>query len=157
VSLSLHADIQDTLVRMVVPMRREFGCALDVQKMRRDATYAETIVAQALTSHVQTLRDCARLVSYHLSAAHASTPAPSHGAESPAVVADMRHDAARAARLLIDLIGPMGEPLAIRIERAADAPALTQLIGEARQRVTSVRGEAAASDYERQASGTSGR
>ncbi len=148
--LDFHADMQNALVRMIVPMRREFGCALDVQQMRRDPTYAESIVAQALTSHTQNLRDCARLVGYHLSAAKAAqAPAASPTGHDPAST-DVHHDAALAARLLIDLIGPMGEPLAIRIERAADAPALAQLIGQARACIAGVRGEAAASGYVRQ-------
>ena len=78
-SLDFHADMQNALVRMVVPMRREFGCALDVQQMRHDPTYAESIVSQALTSQTQNLRDYARLVGYHLGAAMATqraAPAP---------------------------------------------------------------------------------
>ena len=137
---------------MVVPMRREFGCALDVHQMYRDANYAETIVAQALTSQVQSLREHARLVGRHLSAAEASPGSSQRGAEPTAPATDMRHNAARAARLLIDLIGPMGESLAIRIERAPDTPALAQLIGDARVRIADMRGDAAASDYVHQVS-----
>ena len=149
-SLDFHADMQNALVRMVVPMRREFGCALDVQQMRRDPTYAESIVAQALTSHTQNLRDSARLVGYHLRAAKAAQASAAPPADDGKASADLHHDAALAARLLVDLIGPMGEPLAIRIERAADAAALAQLIGQAQACIAGMRGEAAASGYARQ-------
>ena len=123
-SSPFHADMQDALTRMVVPMRREFGFDLDVQQMRRDRAYAEAIVEQALGSQVQSLRDFARLIAYHLG----TTPAPPEPARRspPAAgatgVAPVHHDAALAARLLIDLVGPMGEALAIRIERAPMRP-----------------------------------
>jgi hypothetical protein len=154
-SLDFHADMQNALVRMVVPMRREFGCALDVQQMRRDRAYAESVVAQALTSQVQSLRDCARLVGYHLSAAKPQQVEARAHAERTAAAPDVVHHHAKlAARRLIDLIGPMGEALAIRIERAPDTQALARLIGDARTCIARVRGEAAASDYVRQTTRT---
>jgi hypothetical protein len=146
VSSPFHSDMQNTLVRMVVPMRREFGCALDVQQMRSDRAYADSIVAQALTSQVQSLRDCARLVGAHLSAAQAVPDARRRDAERTTA----QHDAALAARRLIDLVGPMGEALAIRIERAPDTQALEKSIGDARALIARVRGEAAADDYVQQ-------
>jgi hypothetical protein len=151
VSSPFHADMQNALVRMVVPMRREFGCALDVQQMRRDRAYADAIVAQALTSQVQSLRDSARLIGYHLNNAAASQAAQQTDARPAAPAAEsVHHDAALAARRLIDLVGPMGEALAIRIERAPDTQALQKAIGDARACIAGVRGEAAASDYIRQ-------
>jgi hypothetical protein len=145
VSVDFHADMQDALVRMVVPMRRKFGCALDVQQMRHNRAYAESIVAQALTSTAQPLRDCARRVRLHLRNSDAR-PMPSP--PLPPARSDGRRDgAAQAARLLIDCIGPAGEPLAIRIERASDADALHKLIGDAAARIAAVRGDAAANDY----------
>jgi hypothetical protein len=145
VSVDFHADMQDALVRMVVPMRREFGCALDVQQMRHDRAYADGILAQAQTSQVPSLRDCARRVGRLLRSGQAQ-PAPSPPALSTRS-GGWRGDAAQAARLLIDLIGPAGEPLAIRIERASDADALHKLIAEARARIAAVRGDAAANGY----------
>jgi hypothetical protein len=136
-------DLQNTLVRMVVPMRREFGRALDVQQMRSDRAYAESIVAQALTSQVQSLRDHARLVGVHLNAADAATDAQRIDTERTTA----HEDAALAARQLIDLVGPMGEALAIRIERARDTQALEKSIADARSLIARVRGEAAASGY----------
>lgn len=149
-SLSFHSDMQNTLVRMVIPMRREFGCALDVQQMRCDRAYAESIVAQALTSQVQSLRDCARLIGSHLCAAPASPDSQPPDSEQRATT---HRDAALAARRLIDLVGPMGEALAIRIERAPDARALEKVIADARSLIARVRGEAAAGDYVQQTAG----
>lgn len=151
-SSPFHADMQNVLVRMVVPMRREFGCALDVQQMRRDRAYAESIVTQALTSRVESLRDCARLIGHHLSAAQTAPKAqrPAAGRSVTSQADAVQHDAALAARRLIDLVGPMAEALAIRIERAPDAQALEKLIGDARACIAGVRGEAAASDYAQQ-------
>jgi hypothetical protein len=148
VGTPFHTDMQNTLVRMVIPMRREFGCALDVQQMRSDRAYAEGIVEQALTSQVQSLRDHARLVRAHLSAAAQVSHEPNGDQRTTA-----HRDAASAARRLIDLVGPMGEALAIRIERARDAQALEKSIGDACSLVARVRGEAAASDYLQQTAG----
>jgi hypothetical protein len=70
-----YAAVQDALVRMVVPMRREFGVTVDVPRMRRDMIYAQFIVSQALTSGAKPLRDSACLVDRCLRAAAArSTP-----------------------------------------------------------------------------------
>jgi hypothetical protein len=54
------------VIRMVVPMKREFGESLDVQQFMRDATYSKRILAQAHTSQDQRLRDYADYVSRHL-------------------------------------------------------------------------------------------
>ncbi len=140
-SSAFHTDMQNALVRMVVPMRREFGRALDVQQMRQDPRYAEAIVAQALTSPTQSLRDNARVVGYCLAQDAASAKsAPARSGNPPL-------DAALAARLLIDLIGPSGEALAIRIERAPDAQALAPLLDQAHARIAGMRGESAAAAY----------
>jgi hypothetical protein len=54
------------VIRMVVPMKREFGESLDVQQFMRDASYSKRILAQARTSQDQRLRDYAEYVSRHL-------------------------------------------------------------------------------------------
>jgi hypothetical protein len=51
-------DLMNYLVRMVVPMRREFGRQLDVRHFLHDHAYAREVIEQALTS-----RD-ARLLQY---------------------------------------------------------------------------------------------
>jgi hypothetical protein len=146
VSSPFHPNMQNALVRMVVPMRREFGCALDVHQMRHDRAYAKSIIAQALTSRVQSLRDHARLVGAHLGDAEASLAAQQPDTER----ATPLPDPTLAARRLIDLVGPMGEPLAIRIERAPNAQDLEKLIGDARALIVGVRGEQAAAAFMQQ-------
>lgn len=61
-SPSDYAAVQNAFTRMVVPMRREFGVALDVPRLRSDLDYAQFIVAEALMSREPSLRDCARLL-----------------------------------------------------------------------------------------------
>ncbi|MDH4287898.1 MAG: hypothetical protein OEW27_00100 [Aquincola sp.] len=75
-----YAAVQDALVRMVVPMRREFGVAVDVRRMRCDMIYAQFIVSQALTSQTQPLHDSACLVDRCLRAAAARSASPDSAA-----------------------------------------------------------------------------
>ena len=58
-SASSPVFVIDLVVRMVVPMRREFGLSLDVQQFMRDAGYATEVLAKALNSHVPRLREYA--------------------------------------------------------------------------------------------------
>jgi hypothetical protein len=44
------SDLMNVLVRMVVPMRREFGRQLDVRHFLHDQAYAHEVLQQALTS-----------------------------------------------------------------------------------------------------------
>lgn len=50
------------LVRMVVPMRREFGQSLDVQHFLHDLAYAEEVLRTARGSQDQRLREYADYV-----------------------------------------------------------------------------------------------
>ena len=68
---STYAALQSAFVRMVVPLRREFGMALDVPRMRHDIDYAQCAVTLALQSESPTLHDCAELVDIYLHAARA--------------------------------------------------------------------------------------
>jgi hypothetical protein len=77
-----YATVQDALVRMVVPMRREFGVAVDVPRMRVDVGYARFIVAQALNSQSQPLREHAALIDRCLQAAAARQVEIDRGADS---------------------------------------------------------------------------
>jgi hypothetical protein len=71
------SQILDYVVRMVVPMRREFGRQLDVQQFMRDSNYAHTLIEEALTSRDARLLEYARYVSERLlSARVAATPPP---------------------------------------------------------------------------------
>ena len=77
-----YATVQDALVRMVVPMRHEFGIAVNVPRMRMDIGYARFIVAQALASRSQALRDSAELIERCLQAAAARHLEIDRGADS---------------------------------------------------------------------------
>jgi hypothetical protein len=56
------SQIMNYLVRMVVPMRREFGRNLDVQHFLHDHTYAREVLQHARHSRDQRLRDYAAYV-----------------------------------------------------------------------------------------------
>lgn len=71
-----YAAVQNAFTRMVVPLRREFGLALDVPRIRRDIAYAQFIVEKAKTSREPRLVRCARLVDRCLHAAMARRAAP---------------------------------------------------------------------------------
>ncbi len=75
---STYAALQGAFVRMVVPLRREFGIALDVQRMRSDIDYAQFAVALALRSDSPALHHCAELVDGHIRAARARDGAAPH-------------------------------------------------------------------------------
>ena len=60
-----HGDLMNTLVRMVVPMRREFGRQLDVRHFLHDLQYAHEVIQQALTSQDARLLQYARYVQEH--------------------------------------------------------------------------------------------
>jgi hypothetical protein len=68
---STYAALQSAFVRMVVPLRREFGVALDVPRMRHDIDYAQFAVTLALHSDSPTLHHCAELVDTYIHAARA--------------------------------------------------------------------------------------
>lgn len=146
---SAEAALQNLLVRMVVPMRREFGCTIDVHEMRRDAAYARGVIEQAMTSREQRLRDYAIQVEQHL-----RTAADEGGAAAQPPRIDLAIDsaslprkAAAAARGALDALGADAERLAMRMERAPDGRALEALIADARIRIVGLRGEAAAARY----------
>jgi hypothetical protein len=72
------SQILNTLVRMVMPMRREFGRQLDVQQFLHDFAYAREVLDQALTSQDPRLIEYAGYVSRRVHGARiADTPAPS--------------------------------------------------------------------------------
>lgn len=64
-----YATLQDAMRRMVVPLRREFGVALDVPRMERDIEYAEFAVALAMGSRTPALLERATLVAHYIRAA----------------------------------------------------------------------------------------
>lgn len=57
------SKIVNYLVRMVVPLRREFGQHLDVQHFLHDLDYAQEVLKKALSSQDTRLREHAQYVS----------------------------------------------------------------------------------------------
>lgn len=154
--LSQNAQVLDAVVRMVVPMRREFGCSLDVQAFMRDAAYAHQVLGQALGSQVERLRQYAEIVQRNLRPAQAATApatlqpaqrAPVAPAARPASRAGFETVRREAAQRLLGLVGPVAEPLCIKIERARTPEDLTPLLKLALQIVSNQRGAQAARDY----------
>ena len=84
-----NSMVLNVLIRMVVPMRREFGRSLDVQQFMRDQGYAQTVLDEALGSRDERLRDYAQQVQRHLFGPRAATSpaAPAGPAPTPAPAA----------------------------------------------------------------------
>lgn len=70
------SDILNTLVRMVVPMRREFGRQLDVRQFLRDGGYAQEVLDVALASRDPRLAEYARYVQRRLHGARVADSTP---------------------------------------------------------------------------------
>jgi hypothetical protein len=89
------SEIMNYLVRMVVPMRREFGRKLDVGQFMHDFTYAAEVLEQARVSVDPRLREYALYVEKRMHGARIadSTPAvptpapPARSAAAPAAPA----------------------------------------------------------------------
>jgi hypothetical protein len=80
-----NSELMNYLVRMVVPMRREFGRQLDVRHFLHDLEYAHEVIQQALTSQDARLLQYAKYVAdHHLGPRNASNTAPSPRAEKTA-------------------------------------------------------------------------
>jgi len=83
-----HGDLLNVLVRMVVPMRREFGRQLDVRHFLHDLEYAREVIQQALSSQDPRLLQYAKYVEgHHLGPHNASDAAPAQPAEEAAAAA----------------------------------------------------------------------
>ena len=86
-----HSDLMNYLVRMVVPMRREFGRQLDVRHFLHDLEYAREVIQQALTSQDARLLQYAKYVEqHHLGPRNASNaqPSPRAGQVAPQAPAE---------------------------------------------------------------------
>lgn len=84
-----HSQIMNYLVRMIVPLRREFGRSLDVRQFLHDVSYAREVMEEALSSQDPRLREYANYVQQRF-----------HGprvADSPAVSAAPVAPPAKAA------------------------------------------------------------
>jgi len=72
-----NSQLLNTLVRMVVPLRREFGFSLDIQNFLADSGYADAVLTEALASQDPRLRDYAAYVKSRLLGARAAAaPVP---------------------------------------------------------------------------------
>jgi hypothetical protein len=77
-----NSELMNYLVRMVVPMRREFGRSLDVRHFLHDVEYAREVIQQALTSQDARLLQYAKYVDeHHLGPRNASNGVPAPKAE----------------------------------------------------------------------------
>lgn len=107
--------VLNVVVRMVVPMRREFGRSLDVQQFMHDQGYAQTVLEQALASRDERLRQYAQQVQQHLFGPRAATsPAPAVPAAAapllPPTAAASVADAAPAAPAAAAAAAPAVDP-----------------------------------------------
>lgn len=91
-------QLMNYLVRMVVPMRREFGRQLDVRQFLHDVAYAGVVIDEALRSQDPRLVDYARYVQQRMHGPRiADTPAPPPLAASSAPAAAPPADPPAAA------------------------------------------------------------
>lgn len=79
-----NSELMNYLVRMVVPMRREFGRQLDVRHFLHDLEYARDVIQQALTSQDARLLQYAKYVAeHHLGPRNASNSGAPAKADNP--------------------------------------------------------------------------
>jgi hypothetical protein len=76
-----------------------------------------------------------------------SAPAPAPQAAPPASARDFVTTRAQAVRLFTDMVGPMAEALAIKMERARSPDELRPLVQTAQRIIGNARGGQAAADY----------
>jgi hypothetical protein len=99
------SQLMNYLVRMVVPLRREFGRSLDVAQFLHDFAYAKEVIDQALGSQDSRLREYALYVQqrYH-GPRVADSPSPAAvaakvAAAAPVPAAPVQDTAAEEAEL----------------------------------------------------------
>jgi hypothetical protein len=95
----LDSQIMNYAVRMVVPMRREFGCLLDVQRFLGNSDYRRDMLDQARKSQDPRLRDYASYVESRLHGARDNAPPSSAklaAAPAPVAPASAAHGPAAA-------------------------------------------------------------
>lgn len=125
--------------------------ALIVVDGKRDEEALSKLVLQDPALTLQTLLEggfievCATAPAPSPRPVPVAAPAPTPAAPPAATGFDQtRRD---AVRTLTDLIGPMGEALAIKMEKARSMDELRPLLGVAMQVIANTRGRQAASDY----------
>lgn len=101
-----HSHLMNYLVRMIVPLRREFGRNLDVTQFLHDFAYAREVMDQALSSQDPRLREYANYVQqrYHgprVADSPALQAAPAKPAAAPLAASSQAVDEAELkARML---------------------------------------------------------
>lgn len=93
-TMSGHNDneLMNYIVRMIIPMRREFRRQLDVEQFFHDFTYAREVLDQAKTSKDARLLEFARYVETRLHGPRiADRPAPADGRFANPVAAAVRN------------------------------------------------------------------
>jgi hypothetical protein len=118
------SQLMNYVVRMVVPMRREFGLSLNVSEFMRDSRYAEEVLEQALQSQDPRLLDYARYVRQRLHGPRiASQPrtATAHGVAAETSTSTVAEAAATGAGASHSSPGPVVEPVSARVSASAAA------------------------------------
>jgi hypothetical protein len=107
--METDSQIMNYVVRMVVPLRREFGRQLDVGQFLHDVVYAREVLDEALRSKDTRLQEYARVVQTRLLGPRAASASPTPPkAAAPEPVAENSKRAQAAA-------GPTAEELRARI------------------------------------------
>lgn len=109
--METDSQIMNYVVRMVVPLRREFGRQLDVGQFLHDVVYAREVLDEALRSKDTRLQEYARVVQTRLLGPRAASASPvpaKAAAPEPVAVAESAKRAPAAA-------GPTAEELRARI------------------------------------------
>ena len=155
-----NGDLMNVAVRMVVPIRREFGRQLDVTHFLHDATYARGIVNLAKNSRDARLRGYAVFLETRLglvptvqvlaepAARHRAAPTAAATAQGGAA-AQLAFQEARklCARQLTDALGPSATPMCLKIEAASTPEELIAAAQRAHAVVREVRGAAQAQRF----------
>ena len=80
------SDLMAYAVRMVIPMKREFGRSLNVHQFLHDLPYANEVIQEALNSKDERLRSYAAYAQTKIFGPRSSEPfAPAGSAFAPAV------------------------------------------------------------------------
>ena len=100
-------SLMNYALRMVIPIKREFGRSLDVQHFLHDLAYAKEVLDEARQSQNPKLREYAEYLNSHLlGPRNASAPAPGvsqrlAAGTTSAKASDVPGKAAQAARRLM--------------------------------------------------------
>ncbi len=151
-------DEMNVTVRMVIPLRREFGRMLDVSHFMHDDVYARGMIDLAKSSSDARLRGYATFLELHKGLVPAEPPAgklSSSGASAVAAkpqaaasrAADFAGVKQRSANLVLALLGPTAQALCLRLEAAATVDEFVAAAKRAHAVVRDIRGEARARGF----------